>query len=1003
MATLIRKRPLETPPAPEGRSDFTGIQRCSSRRHAETSEYVSKRVKRQNSNKMRRVPSFRRRQLGAMSSHARGQLKILISQEKSDISINIIQARKLMSSGRSVCNPYVKVLLKNDGIKGKRSNYVWKKTKPMQNNRNPKFKEHFNFALRETSRNGRIILSVYNRIGAKNEFLGCMSFGIQSLLASHKEISGWYYLLDHDLGVRKHQPVAIQRTRSRLGSTSKMKPKFLTIERGDDGRYGFTLLDTLPVRVNVIVPGGPAEKVGLQSNDLFLELNGFNVLTIERGDDGRYGFTLLDTLPVRVNVIVPGGPAEKVGLQSNDLFLELNGFNVVGSSCKTIVELIAQAPGKLCLLVQPYADIKESLVTLSTQTLSVTPAISVRRLTVTPAPLCLAEQSTSVQRALQEVNLSSVLTDENSSQRPFIHPSSTIDKFCPGTSKPLPVTPSNPTSIETHSLEPLPNTPSNSCFAKPYPVSKNSLSNKPSTLVNMLGNDADNMALSSEDAFDPATDPEQTQNMQLNKASTSKQHRPIMQSSPFSEPTSYVSVSCVSPGSLDGHGDSLSSDSSFSSTSSLSDDSEVRDGSWYEGLLLEKLEVTGVAEVASVFSLPFFQRSSPVVPTPKPKPEIPKKPEKPKVPLKLQIPVISRSMIPEKPKTLENAKPKIPEKPKHLVKQYSARIVCAKGVEVPSIQQEKDPWQKISTIPLDTSPIKRKGNKISENIIPESKKIRHSIDDRVMTSNIKQTEKIIPFNESPYKVSVVSEVQPMLHEGTDNSTDDKGLQSSANSEESLSDGAITIHCRSLSKSIEENDAVYIVDMLCDMEKDKDDSKGSSSLQDNLNVCKDGDDSGMSGERAKSKRPSTKQTIMLGGVKREVIFNKKVEAFIVDIPGRDFIHAGKLFIRKKVNMIQEVFGILFSDMLIFTKQVLPNKIKVLQPPVKFSDVSVMEFITKRATEFHIFMVTSGHPAMLKSNKIVLGAPTSRLKKVWQFLLQQYILEFKISSLKSNFYV
>ncbi|XP_071947357.1 uncharacterized protein [Antedon mediterranea] len=959
MAMLISKRSLETSLKNDSAIE---LSRNQVRSTSNTQHAKRRRIEKQNFMKLRRVSSMRRRQLRAagISSQDQGQLKIMINCDNYAIFVNIIAARKLMFSEKRVCNPYVKVLLRNYD---QENGCIWKRTKTIENNRNPRFNEQFTFALKETPRNGRIIISVFNRFGTRNEFLGCMSFGTKSLLFKQKEVGGWYRLLDQDLGRIKHHPVAMQSNRSHLYSSSKVKPKFLTVERGEDGRYGFTLLDSLPVRVNTIVPGGPAEKVGLECNDLFLELN---------------------------------------------------GFNVVGSSGKTIVDLIAQAPGKLCLLVQPYANITENLMTLSTQTLSVTPALSVRRLTMAPTHLHTPKESLPDTRNVQELNKTNVHIGEIEKQSLFKHPSSLyIKKLHPNSKKQCQFVP----SLTLDKVCPSVNPPS-------LPINKNAIPNLPSTSVQPFQSSLESVRMTSslKSAFE---DVEEKTNFVNNSSSNLL---PMMQSSPTDEPNGLNYVSCMSPELIDGHDNSILCDSSFISTSSLSDESFEKHDSMYEEMLLEKLEATGVADTASVFSLPFFQKKSPVVP----KPKTPLKPKVFEMPIKAEnickpprkFKISEKPKIPEKPKKVKHVnmnKPKIPEKPKHLIKQQNN-----------SIQQVKDPWQKISTQE------KRKHVDPEENI-PQPKKMCYSV-------------KIPHLNNPHLRLETMHKFTLSQNDSIDNTPSNKlgfcsdgkyviSKDSISLEESSLRDLSATPPVdTSLSikhEVLQEKEAVCIVDMLHNVAGDI--KPGMKDLQSRQNVDKKyiedelsnenkliqtsktnadysqespvvndvGDSDGcvcqcvsiMSGES--SRQLNTKQTIVLGGIQRDIVFYKKVEPFIVDVAERDFIHAGKLFLRKKVNKVQEVFGILFSDMLIFAKQVISsNKIKVMFPPICFSEVSIMEFNTRRATEFNILMVTSEHPATLKYNKIVLGAPTSRIKKVWQFLLQQYVLEFKIGTLQGN---
>ncbi|XP_075628093.1 regulator of G-protein signaling 3 isoform X2 [Balearica regulorum gibbericeps] len=174
----------------------------------------------------------------------------------------------------------------------------WKcrqKTKTVPDNKNPIFHEHFIFPVQEEDEQKRLLVTVWNRErhSRQSELIGCMSFGVKSLLTLDKEISGWYYLLGEDLGRTKHLKVATRRLKqsreSMLGSQGASQDSQdaatmkqlkgnsgvslqITIPRGSDG-FGFTICCDSPVRVQAVDSGGPAEKAGLQQLDTVLQLN----------------------------------------------------------------------------------------------------------------------------------------------------------------------------------------------------------------------------------------------------------------------------------------------------------------------------------------------------------------------------------------------------------------------------------------------------------------------------------------------------------------------------------------------------------------------------------------------------------------------------------------------------------------------------------------------------------------------------------------------------------
>uniref|UniRef100_A0A8C4RED9 Regulator of G-protein signaling 3 n=1 Tax=Eptatretus burgeri TaxID=7764 RepID=A0A8C4RED9_EPTBU len=86
------------------------------------------------------------------------------------------------------------------------------KTRTVCDCRSPVFQEFFIFPLVPADVQKRLLFTVWNRNGRERqrELLGCMSFGIKSLLDSDKVVRGWYYLLSAELGRTKHLKVASQ-------------------------------------------------------------------------------------------------------------------------------------------------------------------------------------------------------------------------------------------------------------------------------------------------------------------------------------------------------------------------------------------------------------------------------------------------------------------------------------------------------------------------------------------------------------------------------------------------------------------------------------------------------------------------------------------------------------------------------------------------------------------------------------------------------------------------
>ncbi|KAL7980807.1 hypothetical protein Chor_001961 [Crotalus horridus] len=160
-----------------------------------------------------------------------------------------------------MCDSFVKVSIVPDTSRKCRQ-----KSKTVLGSKNPIFHEQF-------------IL--------QSRLLGCMSFGVKTLLAPDKKICGWYYLLAEDLGRTKHlkvgtrplkqgQDMTLAKPAALLGKQQLQQDTEqqiqISIPRGKNG-FGFTICCDSPVRVQAVDSGGPADKAGLQQLDTVLRLN----------------------------------------------------------------------------------------------------------------------------------------------------------------------------------------------------------------------------------------------------------------------------------------------------------------------------------------------------------------------------------------------------------------------------------------------------------------------------------------------------------------------------------------------------------------------------------------------------------------------------------------------------------------------------------------------------------------------------------------------------------
>ncbi|XP_056602025.1 regulator of G-protein signaling 3-like isoform X2 [Triplophysa dalaica] len=212
-----------------------------------------------------------------------GQLKLTVTPGNGLLYVHILEARGLMGREYRPCDAYVKITMAPDIDHSRR----WK-TRTVLDCKAPVFNETFMIDVDEDDEKKRLVVTIWNRdrTSRRSDFLGCMSFGVRSLITSSKEIRGWYYLLGEELGRSKHLKVAARRIRQtaeaapsnyEAGAEStrpeNMQSFTVTILRGKDG-FGFTICSDSPVRVQAVDPDGPANQAGLQHLDTVLQLNG---------------------------------------------------------------------------------------------------------------------------------------------------------------------------------------------------------------------------------------------------------------------------------------------------------------------------------------------------------------------------------------------------------------------------------------------------------------------------------------------------------------------------------------------------------------------------------------------------------------------------------------------------------------------------------------------------------------------------------------------------------
>ncbi|KAG5281590.1 hypothetical protein AALO_G00074040 [Alosa alosa] len=201
-----------------------------------------------------------------------GHLKLSVSPENGRLFVHVLEARGLQRSRYRPCDSYVKLAVVPDADHTKR----WR-TRTILDCRAPTFNETFVLDLGVEDHLKRLLVTVWNRsrTSRRSDLLGCMSFGVRSLITAQKVIGGWYYLLGEELGRSKHLKVAARRIKrpaepavsSHVGahagpdpaSAENMQSLSVTVLRGKDG-YGFTICSDSPVRVQAVDPGDPMQE-----------------------------------------------------------------------------------------------------------------------------------------------------------------------------------------------------------------------------------------------------------------------------------------------------------------------------------------------------------------------------------------------------------------------------------------------------------------------------------------------------------------------------------------------------------------------------------------------------------------------------------------------------------------------------------------------------------------------------------------------------------------------
>ncbi|XP_045190798.2 uncharacterized protein LOC123547613 [Mercenaria mercenaria] len=205
------------------------------------------------------------------------------------LTVHVIQARHLSSPWKQQPNTFVMISLipEDTDVTPTRC-----RTAIVTDSTRPSYNEKFSFEVGDDDVHRRLLLTVYHRdCSGNHESLGCTSFGIRHLQQGNREVSGWYHLLTDSVGRKKHLrvtvkdrpsvPVMQSREPRQIPAVNRDVPDLdrleLTIYRSQYGGFGFTVVDSCPVKIGRVDGSSNAQEAGLQKGDLVIRVNGQNV------------------------------------------------------------------------------------------------------------------------------------------------------------------------------------------------------------------------------------------------------------------------------------------------------------------------------------------------------------------------------------------------------------------------------------------------------------------------------------------------------------------------------------------------------------------------------------------------------------------------------------------------------------------------------------------------------------------------------------------------------
>ncbi|KAM8760934.1 regulator of G-protein signaling 3-like isoform 1-T1 [Acanthopagrus schlegelii] len=326
---------------------------------------------------IRSTSTRRRTKIHPSVFRGRGQLRLSITPEAGQLVIHIIEARGLMGKSHRSCDSYVKLVVTSDLHRS-----ITMKTPTVLNKKNPEYNQSFTLCISDDIILNRLLVSVFSRCG---QLIGCMSFGIGSLISSSKVITGWFYLLGEEFGWRKHLNVTSQQNKQ-IRSLKDKAENCAELRRTPDSapdtdqNHITTSTSTTSTLSNSTTTAGLRDLTNSLTSTCLHTLDPTNdnfssyasilcantnqrqvtrtsgsttqrlTVNVIRGKDG-FGFTICSDCPVRVQAVDSGGPAHQSGLRQGDSVLQLNGLPVETWKCVDLAHAIRSCPSQIMLVV----------------------------------------------------------------------------------------------------------------------------------------------------------------------------------------------------------------------------------------------------------------------------------------------------------------------------------------------------------------------------------------------------------------------------------------------------------------------------------------------------------------------------------------------------------------------------------------------------------------------------------------------------------------------------